>query len=395
MQAKDITWEAELDLNLVQASFQKAIQSKKLFRYQFKNSESSVNILERVICKYVNNRFALGVSSATNAIFLALKASGAGANTKVLIPAFTFTAVPSAVLQCGAEPVLVDINEDYVIDLNDLEIKILSSGAKYLLLSHMRGHLCDMDKVVKICEKYSISLIEDAAHALGVTWGGKHAGTFGLAGIYSLQSYKIINAGEGGILTTNDPDIFWKSVFMSGSYENNFLLHSDKDLYIAEKYKNKLPVFNVRMSNIIASLAIPQVNNIESTIKRINKNYEQLEKVLSKNKLIQFPKSSSKIRAVRDSAQMRIKIDDGLRIKLKNSLNKKGIPISYFGGDNNTNARLYENWEFIDNKNFYLPNTKKNLSEVFDLRLPLHFTSETISTITKVFLSCLGNLENK
>ena len=385
MKIEEISWEAELDLNSVNTLVKEAINTKKLFRYQFKHSESYVNKLEKAISNYVKSDFSLGVSSATNAIFLALKAVGVDQNSKVLIPSFTFTAVPSAVMQCNAEPVLVDITENYVIDLDDLVLKISKSGAKFLLLSHMRGHLCDMDKVVDICKKYSIILIEDAAHALGVKWNGKHAGTFGIAGIYSFQSYKIINAGEGGVLVTNNSDLFWKSVFMSGSYESNYKLHSKEDIKTAEKYKNQLPVFNVRMNNVTAAIAIPQINNIEKTIQKANKNYEDLKIHLNDFPEIKFPIIDHLIRPVRDSAQMRIKIDKQSREKLKDELINSGIPISYFGGENNSNARLYRNWKFLKNIPNDLKNTDKYLSEVFDLRLPLHFNSEIINLIAKTF----------
>ena len=395
MSISNISWEAQLDLTIVNSSVQEALKTKKLFRYQFKDSSSFVNILEKAISEYVGSDFALGVSSATNAIFLALKALGVDSNSKVLIPAFTFTAVPSAVIQCGAEPVLIDITESYVIDLEDLKRKILSSKAQYLLLSHMRGHLCDMDEVVKICEESSIVLIEDAAHALGVTWKGKQAGTFGIAGIYSLQSYKIINAGEGGVLVTNNPDVFWKSVFMSGSYENNYKLHSSKSNDIAKRYKNHLPVFNVRMNNITASLAIPQIKNIEATIDHTNKNYNNLRKHLLERKEIEFPKENLTIRSVRDSAQMRIKLNQNSLENLKSELNDINIPISYFGGLNNSNARLYQNWAFLENRNHILPNTKKNLSEVFDLRLPIHFQSKDIDIIAKSFLQVFDKVKGQ
>ncbi len=395
MSISNISWEAQLDLTIVNSSVQEALKTKKLFRYQFKDSSSFVNILEKAISEYVGSDFALGVSSATNAIFLTLKALGVDSNSKVLIPAFTFTAVPSAVIQCGAEPVLIDITESYVIDLEDLKRKILSSKAQYLLLSHMRGHLCDMDEVVKICEESSIVLIEDAAHALGVTWKGKQAGTFGIAGIYSLQSYKIINAGEGGVLVTNNPDVFWKSVFMSGSYENNYKLHSSKSNDIAKRYKNHLPVFNVRMNNITASLAIPQIKNIEATIDHINKNYNNLRKHLLERKEIELPKENLTIRSVRDSAQMRIKLNQNSLENLKSELNDINIPISYFGGLNNSNARLYQNWAFLENRNHILPNTKKNLSEVFDLRLPIHFQSKDIDIIAKSFLQVFDKVKGQ
>ncbi len=395
MTIRNISWEAQLDLNIVNSSVQEALKTKKLFRYQFKDSSSFVNILEKTISEYVGSDFALGVSSATNAIFLALKALGVDSNSRVLIPAFTFTAVPSAVIQCGAEPVLIDITESYVIDLEDLKQKILSSKAQYLLLSHMRGHLCDMDEVMKICEENSIVLIEDAAHALGVTWKGKQAGTFGIAGIYSLQSYKIINAGEGGILVTNNPDVFWKSVFMSGSYENNYKLHSSKNIDIGNRYKNNLPVFNVRMNNIMAALAIPQVKNIEKTIDHVNKNYKKFSKHILERKEIELPKENLAIRSVRDSAQMRIHLSQNSLENLKSELNEINIPISYFGGLNNSNARLYQNWGFLENRNHIVPNTKKNLSEVFDLRLPIHFQSKDIDLIAKSFLQVFDKVKRQ
>ena len=251
-----------------------------------------------------------------------------------------------------------------------------------------------MDKVLEICKKYSVHLIEDAAHAFGVSWNGKFAGTFGIAGIYSLQSYKVINAGEGGILVTNDSDIFWKSVFMSGSYENNYMLHSSEELCIASKYKNELPVFNVRMNNITAAIAIPQVENIESRINHINNNYNLLKKGLGSNNLVTFPKEINEVRPVRDSAQFHIKLKESSREKLKSLLNNAGIPISYFGGVNNTNARLYKNWGFLDTSKAELPNTTNNLSDVFDLRLPIHFTTETIELITRTILKSLHDIEN-
>ena len=392
MKIEEISWESELDLDVVEPSVLQALNTKKLFRYQYKKAESAVNKLEDLVGRYVGTQYSLATSSATNAIFLALKSVGVNANSKVLIPAFTFTAVPSAVLQCGAEPVLVEITENYVIDLNDLKQKIFLSGAKFLLLSHMRGHLCNMDEVVSICNDNSIILIEDAAHALGVKWNGKHAGTFGSAGVYSLQSYKIINAGEGGLLVTNDPDIYWKSVFMSGSYEKNYLSHSSDAHDIAEKYINKLPVFNVRMNVLTASIAIPQLMKIEETITHVNANYSKFKSNVSPNKLIQFPEENIKVRPVRDSAQIRIKMNTENLIKLKSKLNNASMPISFFGGKDNTNARLYQNWKFLNSENISLPNTDRNLSQVFDVRLPIHFSSKEISAISDLILSELSDI---
>ena len=121
-----------------------------------------------------------------------------------------------------------------------------------------------------------------------------------------------------------------------------------------------MPVFNVRMSNIIAALAIPQIKHIELTIEKINTNYTQLENLLSINNLIYFSSNNNDIRPVRDSVQLRIKLNEKKRIILKNKLNEAGIPISYFGGTNNTNARLYQNWKFMNISKAKLPNTKNH-----------------------------------
>ena len=114
-----INWSAEFNTDLVNTAVQTALSTKKLFRYQFKEKVSDVTKLEKEITEYVNCKYALAVSSATNGIFLALKACGVKHDDKVLIPAFTFVAVPSAVIQAGGNPVLVECTDQYVIDLHD------------------------------------------------------------------------------------------------------------------------------------------------------------------------------------------------------------------------------------------------------------------------------------
>ncbi len=116
---------------------------------------------------------------------------------------------------------------------------------------------------------------------------------------------------------------------MSGSYESNYKLHSSKSNDIANKYKNHLPVFNVRINNITAALAIPQIKNIETTIDQINKNYKKLSKYILERKEIKFPKENLSIRSVRDSTQKRIKLNQNSLENLKFELNEINIPIVF------------------------------------------------------------------
>ena len=134
---------------------------------------------------------------------------------------------------------------------------------------------------------------------------------------------------------------------------------------------------------------------IQKDLKFLNKNYKNLSKYLLERKEIKFPKENFSIRPVRDSAQMRIKLSQSSLENLKSELNEINIPISYFGGINNSNARLYQNWAFLENRNHILPNTKKNLSEVFDLRLPIHFQSKDIDIIAKSFLQVFDKVKGQ
>lgn len=113
-------------------------------------------------------------------------AMGLEQDDKVLLPAFTFVAVPSAIIHAGGKPTLVEISENYSICLDDLEKKIVETGAKFLVLSYMRGHVPDMDRLMEIVEKYDIQMLEDTAHALGVEWKGKQVGKFGKACAFSF-----------------------------------------------------------------------------------------------------------------------------------------------------------------------------------------------------------------
>jgi hypothetical protein len=147
---------------------------------------------------------------------------------RVLIPAFTFAAVPSAVVHADCQPVLVEVGENYRIDIDDFEAK-LDDDIDAVIISHMRGHTSDMDAIMALAEARGIPVIEDAAHSLGTLWHGRKIGTIGKIGCFSFQSYKLVNAGEGGILITDDADLVARAVIMSGAYEHNWKKHKGPD----------------------------------------------------------------------------------------------------------------------------------------------------------------------
>ncbi len=127
------------------------MKSGRLHRYNTAAGEiSEVSLLEREYADYVGARYCLGVSSCGSSIYVALKSVGVVSGDKILYNAFTLAPVPGAIENAGAVPVFVEITKDYLTDLEDLEIKAIQSGAKYFLLSHMRGHIVDMDRVTKM-----------------------------------------------------------------------------------------------------------------------------------------------------------------------------------------------------------------------------------------------------
>ena len=125
----------------------------------------------------MGKKFCLACASCGSAMHLALKSLGVSPGDKVLCNAYTLAPVPGAIENSGADVELVEIIDDYTIDLDDLESK--AGEAKWFMLSHMRGHITNMDRVMEICKTHDLTLIEDCAHTMGASWNGKKSGSFG------------------------------------------------------------------------------------------------------------------------------------------------------------------------------------------------------------------------
>lgn len=343
------------------------MQSGKLFRYSGNRPEDSeVALLERDFAAYIGTRHALAVSSCTQAIELALLASGVKRGSRVLVPGFTFTAVPSAIVILGATPVFVECNDNYRLDLDDLELK-MNEGAEMLLLSHMRGHISDMDAIVPMCEACGVTIVEDAAHALGVTWRERKVGSFGKAGCFSFQSNKIINAGEGGILTTDDDEIFVKATYLSGAYESNYRKHfTHSDLF--DTYAGQLPAHNVRMNNLSAAVARPQLALVDQRGARYREMHAYLRTHLTATGAIEFPRTFPQERPVPDSLQFRLLGCDVDQMQAFIArVREDGLPLSGFADANN--ARAFYNWRYLGKDMPHLPQTRAAIQNVCDMRL--------------------------
>ena len=155
------------------------MQTGRLHRYNTVPGETSQTaLLEKEFADYMGIRYCVACASGGYALQLALRSLGVGAGDRVLTNAFTLSPVPGAIHSVAAEPILVETADDYKIDLDDLDKAAASSGARYLLLSHMRGHIVDMQAVGAICQTNGLSLIEDCAHTMGAHWNQRPSGQF-------------------------------------------------------------------------------------------------------------------------------------------------------------------------------------------------------------------------
>ncbi len=253
------------------------LRAGRLHRYAEAGGDGGpVAELERRFAQLVGRRYAVAVNSCGGALFLALRAAGVRPGDPVLMNAFTLGPVPGALEHAGARPVLVEITEDLVIDLDDLRAKARASAARVLMLSHMRGHLCDLDALGALCRDEGITLIEDCAHALGAAWAGHPAGSFGQAGCFSFQSGKHVNTGEGGVLVTDDADIAAQAILHSGSYQLHAQNGTPPPADVMAAWSGRCGNFSLRMSSLAAVLALPQLPLLPARVADWNASHDRI-----------------------------------------------------------------------------------------------------------------------
>ena len=162
---------------------------------------------ENNIASFLGVDYAIGVNSGTDAIYLSLRAAGLGAGDEIITVGHTYVATVASIVHCGATPVLVDVGDDFNMDMQQLE-QAISPRTRAIIPVHLNGRLCNMEKLMDIANRHNLLVIEDAAQALGATFDGQKAGSFGLTGCFSFYPAKILGAaGDAGLVVTNDNSI--------------------------------------------------------------------------------------------------------------------------------------------------------------------------------------------
>ena len=346
------------------AEVRRILASGDLFRYT--SEGSPVTLLEEEFAAALGSRYALAVSSCSAALFLSLKALGLPRDARVLIPGFTFAAVPSSVVHADCVPVLCECGDDYRIDIDDFAARL--PGVEAVIISHMRGHTSDMDAIMALCDAAGVPVIEDAAHSLGTTWAGRTIGTIGRVGCFSFQSYKLLNAGEGGIMVTDDADLIARAVIMSGAYEHNWKKHPVLHEAFAT-WQNRLPLYNLRLNTLSAALIRAQLPELPRRVADGRRNHDHVAALLAVSPWITVPAPLGPERRAPDSIQFNlVGMDDAATERFQREAEAAGVKVQVFGLSAD-NARAFWNWRFLPEQ-ADLPRTRAMLMRACDVRLP-------------------------
>ncbi len=381
-------YDAEPIPEAARAEIDRLLASGDLFRYT--NEGAPVALLEEEFAALMGVRYALAVASCSAALFLSLKALDLPRGARVLVPAFTFAAVPSAIVHADCVPVLVEVADNFRVDMADFEAKLDGTIAA-VMISHMRGHTSDMEAIMALCDARAIPVIEDAAHSLGTLWNGRKIGTIGKIGCFSFQSYKLINAGEGGILVTDDPELAARAIIMSGAYEHNWKKHPGLQNSF-QHWQNKLPLYNTRMQNLSAAVIRPQLAEVDRRVRDGRANHDHVAARLNTSSQLHVPSALAPETRAPDSLQFNLIGDwtDPQAIAFQDAAKRRGVSVQVFGLSKD-NARAFWNWQFLPDQPD-LPQTRAMLMRACDVRLPARLTRPELDFIAEALLAAAAEI---
>ncbi len=329
-----------------------------------------VQEFEENFAKFIGVKHAIATSNGTTALEIVLRAHDIGPGDEVITTPFTFIASANSILYVGAEPIFVDIKEDtFQIDADKIE-KAITKKTKAIMPVHLFGSASDMTKIMAIAKKHKLVVIEDACQAHGVTWKGKHVGSFG-TGAFSLYATKNMTTGEGGMITTDSKEIDEKARLLRD--------HGSK-----VKYHHDILGYNYRMTDIEAAIGIEQLKKLNRFNQLRIKNATYLNKNLSKIKGIVVPQAEKQSNHIYHLYTIRITPDFPLkRDELMAKLAEKSIgsAINYPMAINE--QKLYRDLGYKPNT----PIAAKVSKEV--LSLPVHpgLKQKDLDNIIKVMRS--------
>jgi dTDP-4-amino-4,6-dideoxygalactose transaminase len=316
------------------------IPSPHLARY-YNPRPSKVKELEEYVKKLFGVRYALAVNSGTSALSAAYIGCGIGPGDEVIVPGYTFIATAAEVVAVKAIPVIAEVDDSLTIDPKDVERKI-TPHTKAIVPVHMVGNCSNMDAIMEIAKKHNLLVIEDNAQACGGKYKGRFLGTIGHAGCFSLSSYKIVGAGEGGLVLTNDERIYLRAL----SYHDTAACWRP-DRYARERFPGELFCGqNYRMSELEGSVILVQLRKMEERVKRYNTNMRRVLNGVKKYKKV-VPRRSNDIYGDVGYCLIFLAESPELAGKLAEALQAEGVPAGARGTRMARDWHIYAYWEHI------------------------------------------------
>ena len=359
------------------------MQSGRLHRYNTSGDEiAEAALLEEEFAATVGSKYCLAVASGGYAMTTALRASGVKHGDKVLTNAFTLAPVPGAIAAVGGVPVFVGVTEDLLIDLDDLSTKLDQS--KVLLLSHMRGHICDMERLIAMCDAAGVTVIEDCAHTMGAAWNGVPSGRWGRFGCYSTQTYKHINSGEGGFLICDGAEDMARAIMLSGSYMLFEKHRAAPPVETFAKIKYETPNISGRMDNLRAAILRPQLRNLAAQCEKWNARYRVLEKGLADTAGLRLIPRPEKEQFVASSFQFLLLDWDAVAVgDVLARCAARGVELKWFGGAEPKGfTSRYDSWRYAPSSP--MPSSDRVLAGIVDMRLPLTFSLDDCAQLARI-----------
>ena len=253
------------------------MQSGYLFRYGSENDPKflhKVSDLEKAFSAYSGTKFGVATSSGTASLLASVLALGLKPGDEIIVPAYTFVASYSAVIFAGIVPVLAEIDESLTLDPDDIE-KRITPRTRAIMPVHMLGNPCDMDRIMRVARKHNLLVLEDCCQAAGASYKGKKLGSIGDMGAFSLNVFKTINSGDGGLVVTSD----------QGLYETAFGVHDQghkPNRLGVEVGARSVLGLNFRINELTAAVALAQLSKLDRIITTLREKRSKLKSLISK-----------------------------------------------------------------------------------------------------------------
>jgi dTDP-4-amino-4,6-dideoxygalactose transaminase len=249
-----------------------ALEGRSLARFSGMTPPTRVAAFERELCRRLEVRYAVATTSGTAALELAMAGLGIGPGDEVIMPGLNFISSPEAVLRVGAIPVFAEADASFGLDPQDIEHRI-TAQTRLIMPVHVHGAACRIDTITAVARRHDLRVLENGAWSMGARYHGHSIGTFGDAGIHSLHSVKVITAGEGGVLITNDPLIYERAVRFHdhGQFRVASLPQSMADPDAGEALEPVVEPFMAaayRLTELSGAVALAQVRKLDQVLLR-------------------------------------------------------------------------------------------------------------------------------